>query len=52
MSIGSLAAYVHKVSFGYACERMGNSVRAKLFDTTIRKDITFFDETKTGEISK
>lgn len=50
MSCGAVAAFLNKMIFGYACERMGQSVRAKLFDTVIRKDITYFDENKTGDI--
>jgi ABC-type multidrug transport system fused ATPase/permease subunit len=50
LGIGSVSMFLNKLIFGYACERMGHSVRLKLFDTVIRKDITYFDETKSGEI--
>ena len=52
MTCGAVASFLNKMIFGYTCERMGKSVRAKLFDSVIRKDITFFDETKSGDISK
>jgi len=50
MTCGAIASFLNKMIFGYTCERMGKSVRAKLFDAVIRKDITFFDETKSGDI--
>lgn len=50
MTCGAIAAFLNKMIFGYTCERMGKSVRRQLFDSVIRKDITFFDETKSGEI--
>lgn len=42
--------FLNKMIFGYTCELIGKSVRSKLFDSVIRKDITFFDETKSGDI--
>jgi ABC-type multidrug transport system fused ATPase/permease subunit len=52
MCVGAVAMFLNKMIFGYTCELIGKSVRSKLFDSVIRKDITFFDETKSGDISK
>jgi ABC-type multidrug transport system fused ATPase/permease subunit len=52
LAAGCVAKLIQTLLYGRACERIGYSVRAKLFDSTIRKDLTYFDETKTGDISK
>jgi ABC-type multidrug transport system fused ATPase/permease subunit len=50
LAAGCVANFIKSFLYGRACEKIGFSVRAKLFDSVIRKDITYFDETKTGDI--
>lgn len=46
----AIASFIRDLIFSYASESLGLSLRQKLFDTVIRKDISFFDDNRTGDI--
>jgi len=50
LSVGSVCTFINKIVFGYTCELIGTRIREDLFDKVIKKDIAFFDRTKTGDI--
>jgi ABC-type multidrug transport system fused ATPase/permease subunit len=50
MCIGGAFVFLNKLTIGFTTERMGTSLRLKLYSGTIFKDISFYDETKTGEL--
>lgn len=50
LSIGAVCTFLNKIVFGYTCELIGTRIREDLFEKVIRKDVSFFDRTKTGEI--
>ena len=46
----AFASFLRDFIFAIASERLGLSLRQKLYDTIIRKDISFFDNNRTGDI--
>jgi ATP-binding cassette subfamily B (MDR/TAP) protein 9 len=46
----AIASFIRDYIFAYASESLGLSLRQKLYDTVIRKDISFFDDNRTGDI--
>ena len=52
LTAGSICTFLNKIIFGYTCELIGTRIRKDLFEKVIRKDVTFFDKVKTGDISK
>lgn len=50
LTAGSLCTFINKILFGYTCELIGTRIRLDLFEKVIRKDVTFFDKVKTGDI--
>lgn len=50
LTIGAFCTFFNKIIFGYTCELIGTRIREDLFEKVIRKDVAFFDKTKTGEI--
>jgi ABC-type bacteriocin/lantibiotic exporter with double-glycine peptidase domain len=52
MCIGAVSSFIRDALFGITSERIGRSLRTKLFDALIRKDVAFFDDNRTGDICK
>lgn len=46
----TIASFLRDFIFAIASEKLGVSLRQKLYDTVIRKDISFFDDNRTGDI--
>lgn len=46
----AICSFIRDFIFAYASESLGMSLRQKLYDTVIRKDISFFDDNRTGDI--
>ena len=52
MAIGAVSSLIRDTLFGITSERIGLSLRAKLFEALIRKDVSFYDDNRTGDICK
>ena len=50
LSFGVTCTFFQAIIFGVTGERLGNSLRKRLFDSLINKDVGFFDENRTGEL--
>jgi len=50
LAAGALCSFANKMLFGYMSERIGRSVRTRLFKANIEKDVTFFDTRKKGDL--
>ena len=48
--VSAVCSFIRDFVFSYASERLGMSLRQKLYDSVIRKDISFFDDNRTGDI--
>ena len=48
--IGSLCAFLREFVFGVTSERLGTNLRQALFESIINKDVSFFDDMRTGDI--
>jgi len=46
----TICSFLRDYIFAIASEALGLSLRQKLYDTVIRKDMSFFDDTRTGDI--
>jgi ABC-type multidrug transport system fused ATPase/permease subunit len=46
----AIASFINNYIFAYASEALGMSLRQRLYDNVIRKDISFFDDNRTGDI--
>jgi ATP-binding cassette subfamily B (MDR/TAP) protein 1 len=47
---GATCGFLNKLFFGWMSERIGKSVRSRLFKATIDKDVTFFDTRSKGDL--
>jgi ATP-binding cassette subfamily B (MDR/TAP) protein 1 len=47
---GAVCGFANKFFFGWMSERIGLSVRSRLFKSTIDKDVTFFDTRSKGDL--
>lgn len=47
---GSLCSFINKMLTLWTAERIGFSVRSRLFKSQINKDVTFFDSRKKGDL--
>ena len=47
---GSVCSFCNKFFFGWMSERIGLSVRSRLFKANINKDVTFFDTRSKGDL--
>lgn len=52
MCIGAVSSFIRDSFFGITSERIGRSLRAKLFEAIIKKDVSFYDDNRTGDICK
>ena len=52
MCIGAVSSLIRDSLFGITSERIGLSLRARLFEAIIRKDVSFYDDNRTGDICK
>lgn len=52
MCIGAVSSFIRDAFFGITSERIGRSLRSKLFEALIKKDVSFFDDNRTGDICK
>jgi len=50
--IGALCAFVRDFIFSLTSERLGVNIRQRLYEAVIHKDISFFDDNRTGDIRK
>lgn len=50
--VGAVGTMCNSVLSGVTAERIGNSLRQKLFDSLIKKDTAFFDSARTGDLCK
>lgn len=48
--IGALGTFMNHFLFGIVAERIGNSVRKRLFEKLITLDTAYYDETRTGDL--
>ena len=47
---GVACTFVQTSLFGLTGERIGNSLRRRLFSSLINKDVEFYDANRTGEL--
>ena len=52
MIFSAVCSFCRDVILGVASERLGESLRMRLFKSVIEKDVAFFDENRTGDICK
>lgn len=52
MVIGAVSSLIRDSLFGITSDRIGHSLRCKLFEAIIRKDVSFYDDNRTGDICK
>lgn len=50
--IGATCTALNSYLFGITSERLGESLRNKLFTSLIVKDVAFYDEVRTGDLCK
>lgn len=50
ITVGACSTAINSVLFGMTSERLGRSLRNKLFNSLIRKDTAFYDEQRTGDL--
>ena len=50
LAVGALASLIREIIFGVTSEKLGVSLRKRLFESVIDKDVGFFDDFKTGDI--
>ena len=50
--VGAVGTMCNSVLSGVTAERIGNSLRQKLFNSLIKKDTAFFDSARTGDLCK
>ena len=48
--ISGVCSLIRDVIFGMASEKIGASVRRRLFESIIRKDVNFYDNIRTGDL--
>jgi ATP-binding cassette subfamily B protein len=49
---GALFAGIQRYIFNITTEKIGQDLRKTTFNSVIEKDVAFFDERKTGDLSK
>ena len=52
MFVSAACAFLRDVLFGMTSQRIGTRVRQRLFEAVIKKDVSFFDDNRTGDIRK
>jgi ABC-type multidrug transport system fused ATPase/permease subunit len=52
IAIGAIGTMCNSMLSGVTAERIGNSLRQKLFASLIRKDTAFYDVARTGDLCK
>ena len=50
--VGAFANMFNGIISGYVAERLGNSLRKRLFASLIYKDTAFYDDSRTGDLRK
>ena len=50
MCVGTLCSFIRDSTFGIISERIGTDLRGTLYDAVIDKDVSFYDDVRTGEI--
>ena len=50
--IGAVSTGLNSILFGITSERLGKSLRNKLFQSLIYKDTSFYDESRVGDLCK
>lgn len=50
--IGAVSTGLNSILFGLTSERVGRSLRNKLFNSLILKDTSFYDESRVGDLRK
>lgn len=48
--ISGVCSLIRDIIFGMASEKIGASIRRKLFEAIIRKDVNFYDNIRTGDL--
>ena len=52
IAVGSLFSGIRDYLYGISSEQIGMDIRARFYESIIRKDTGFFDERKVGDIRK
>ena len=52
LSVGSIFAGIRDYIYGVSSEKIGVSVRHRFFESIVKKDTSFFDDRKVGDICK
>jgi ABC-type multidrug transport system fused ATPase/permease subunit len=52
ISVGAVATMINGMLSGVTSERIGKSIRSKLFSSLIYKDTAFYDENRIGDLRK
>ena len=50
--VGALFSSLRDYMFNIASEKIGKSIRSNFYTNTLKKDIAFYDERKTGDLRK
>ena len=50
--VGAVSSMINGILSGIISERLGNSLRTRLFASLIRKDVAFYDESRVGDLCK
>lgn len=50
LAISVVCSFFRELIFGVTSQRLGRSIRQRLFDSIISKDVNFFDNFRTGDM--
>ena len=50
LAISAVCTFIRDFIFGVTSQRIGSAIRLKLYDSLIKKDISFFDNFKIGDL--
>ena len=50
IAISSVCTFLREFIFGVTSQRLGQNLRQKLFNALLRKDVSFYDNIRTGEM--
>lgn len=50
MAVSGVCTFLRDIIFGITSQRLGKNLRQKLFNALLGKDVTFYDNIRTGDI--
>jgi len=43
-------SFIREIIFGIVSQKLGMSIRSQLFSTIVKKDVSFYDDIRTGDM--